>query len=405
VSDSDSVIKVISADDHLVEPPTLWVDRLSAKYRERGPRLVRNTVGGKDFRGAKYNYEIGASDGRLADIWRYEDVALPQFRINAAVGFERDEMGIVPVTYDEMRPGCYSQKPRLEDMDINGVETSLCFPNAFVRFCGQVFYEAKDRDVALECIRVYNDWVIEEWFQGSEGRLVPLCIIPLWDAKLAAAEVRRNAARGCRAVAFSELPTYLGLPSIHSRAWDPFFDACQETDTVIHIHIGSGSKLATTSDDAPGGVVNTLTFLNSVMSLTDWLLSGLFIRYPKLTVSFAECQIGWLPYLLQRIDQGWETSRSWNEVYGVIPEPPSTYFHSNVYACFFDDVHGLRSLDVIGDDRVVFETDYPHTDSTWPNTQSIVKEIRNEVGLETATKLIRGNAIDLLRLNPQGRAV
>nr|WP_311984689.1 amidohydrolase family protein [Parafrankia sp. CH37] len=99
----------------------------------------------------------------------------------------------------------------------------------FPRFCGQTFAEARDTDLALACVRAYNDWMIDEWCADSGGRLIPLCLIPLWDAELAAAEVRRNAARGCRAVCFSEIPPHLGLPSIHSGSWEPFLAACVDT--------------------------------------------------------------------------------------------------------------------------------------------------------------------------------
>ena len=139
---------------------------------------------------------------------------------------------------------------------MNRVEASLSFPT-FPRFCGQTFLEAKDRELAEACVYAYNDWMVEEWCGDSGGRLVPLIIIPLWDAELAAAEVRRNAARGVRAVCFSEIPPHLGLPSIHSGYWDPFFVACQETQTVVCMHIGSSSKMPATSADAPVAVAAT----------------------------------------------------------------------------------------------------------------------------------------------------
>ena len=121
-------------------------------------------------------------------------------------------------------------------MDINWVEASLSFPT-FPRFCGQTFLEAKDRELAEACVYAYNDWMVEEWCGDSGGRLIPLTLIPLWDADLAAAEVRRNAARGVRAVCFSEIPPHLGLPSIHTGYWDPFFVACEETQTGgVHAH-------------------------------------------------------------------------------------------------------------------------------------------------------------------------
>src|SRR6185503_667255 len=153
-----------------------------------------------------------------------------------------------PVAFADMRPGYYSVPERLADMDINNVERSLCFPT-FPRFCGQTFLEAHDKDLAASCVVAYNDWMVEEWCGPSGGRLVPLCLVPLWDPNLAAAEVERNAARGVRAAAFSEIPAYLGLPSIHSGEWDPFFAACDATGTVLCMHIGSGTKMPSTSAD------------------------------------------------------------------------------------------------------------------------------------------------------------
>ena len=126
-------------------------------------------------------------------------------------------------------------------MTLNGVEAQLCFPN-YPRFCGQIFLRGKDKELARLCVEAYNDWMVDEWCGGTGGRLIPLCLVPLWDAELAAAEVRRNAARGVRAVAFSEVPAYLGLPSIHSGHWEPFFTACARDRHGVCMHIGSGTK-------------------------------------------------------------------------------------------------------------------------------------------------------------------
>ena len=123
-------------------------------------------------------------------------------------------------------------------MDANHIEAALCFPT-FPRFCGQTFTEAKDKELGLLCVKAYNDWMVEEWCGDSGGRLIPLCLIPLWDAELAAAEVRRNAERGVRAVCFSEIPPFLGLPSVHDpdHYWDPFFRACsRDADHREHAH-------------------------------------------------------------------------------------------------------------------------------------------------------------------------
>jgi len=199
-----------------------------------------------------------------------------------------------------MRKGCWDQKARLEDMDVNHVEASLAFPS-FPRFCGQTFAERKDKTLGDLCVKAYNDWMLDEWCAGTNGRLIPLIIVQLWDAQLAADEIRRNAARGCHAVTFSEIPPFLGFPSIHDKDgyWDPFLAACEETDTVINMHIGSSSKMPSTSPDAPAAVGSTLTYMNAAMSLTDWLMSGVFERFPRLTIAYSEGQIGWIPYVLE----------------------------------------------------------------------------------------------------------
>ena len=205
---------IVSVDDHVIEPPSVWTERLPAQLREQGPRVVRLPAGELRLEGARY-VERPGTDGPLVDYWVYEDVTQSLKRAVAAAGRPRDEMTMTGTTNDDMRPGCYDVGERLLDMDRNWTEASLCFPN-FPRFCGQTFLEAKDRDLALLCVKAFNDWMVDEWCGGSGGRLIPLCLVPLWDATLAADEIRRNAARGVRAVAFSEIPPYLGLPSIHS---------------------------------------------------------------------------------------------------------------------------------------------------------------------------------------------
>jgi predicted TIM-barrel fold metal-dependent hydrolase len=390
--------RIISVDDHVVEPAGVWMDRLPAKYREVGPRVVRAPLGEMRFIGGKFSY-APADDGLPCDWWFYEDLRWPQTRLSAAAGFDRDEVKITAITYEEMRAGCYDVPARLEDMDVNHVEASLCFPT-FPRFCGQTFAEAKDKDLALLCVQAYNDWMVDEWCGPSANRLIPLCLIPLWDATLAAEEVRRNAARGVRAVCFSEIPPFLGLPSVHNaeRYWDPFFAACNETGTVINMHIGSSSKMPSTSADAPPAVGSTLTFMNACMSLVDWLMSGALVRFPDLKIAYSEGQIGWIPYVLERADAVWDQNRAWGGVRDIVPNPPSTYFKDHVYGCFFDDPHGLQSLDVLGEDNVTFETDYPHSDSTWPHTLEIAQDQMKGLEDTTIEKIVRGNAIRLFQL-------
>jgi predicted TIM-barrel fold metal-dependent hydrolase len=213
--------------------------------------------------------------------------------------------------------------------------------------------------------------------------------------------VYRNAERGVHAVCFSEIPPNLGLPSIHdeNRYWHPFFAACNETLTTINMHIGSGSKMPSTSPDAPAAVGSTLTFANCCFSMVDWLMSGIFHEYPNLYIAYSEGQIGWIPYILERADTVWEENRGWGGIADKVTEPPSELFRKHVFGCFFDDPHGLRSIEEIGVDNVTYESDYPHSDSTWPHTAKLAAEQTADLPDDVVYKVLRGNAIRMLHID------
>jgi predicted TIM-barrel fold metal-dependent hydrolase len=401
----DEMPRIISVDDHVVEPPDLWQSRLPEALRARGPRIVRQKVklagGGTGGRSMGW---VEAEDGEWCDVWHYDDLVSPFLMLSAAVGFE--DVGFSVTTFDQIRPGSWIQHERLADMTANHVDAAICFPNTLPRFCGQAFYEREDHDLALLCVQAYNDWMIDEWCAGEgRGRLVPLTMVPLWDPALAAAEVRRCADKGSHAITFSENPHPLGLPSVHSKDhhWDPLFAACEETETVVCMHIGSSSRMPSTSPDAPFIVSSVLTFQNAMGSLLDWIFSGTLDRFPRLTIAFAEGQVGWMPYVLERADKLW-AERSDNSFGTALPNPPSSYVPGRIYGCIFDDATGLRNRDVIGMDQICFETDYPHADSTFPHSREVLAKISSEAGLsgDELYKFARGNAIRAFGLSRFG---
>ena len=397
-TETPTIPMIVSVDDHVVEPAHVWRTWLPAKLCEQGPRVERRGLAGLRMVGpAIYEHEFDDA-APPCDIWFYEDLVVPLKRHIAAVGFDRDDMTLSPITYDEMRDGCYDPKARVEDMLVNHVEQSLCFPT-FPRFCGQTFLEAKDKELAAACVTAYNDWMVEEWCGQSDGHLIPLTLVPLWDVQGCAAEVRRNAARGVHAVCFSEIPPHLGLPSIHTGHWDPFLEACAETDTVVCMHIGSSSKMPATSSDAPPAVQATLSFGNAMSSMTDFLFSGVLVRFPELRLAYSEGQIGWIPYILERADDVWQEHRAWGGVRDRVPDPPSTYYFRQIYGCFFRDRHGLASLDDVGVDNITFETDNPHTDSTWPHTLQVAEKMFAGLDDATIAKICRDNARRMLSLD------
>ena len=399
--------RIISVDDHVVEPPDLWSNRLPAKYQDKGPRVERDRAV-FSFKGGRFSFEKGTPDGEWCDWWLYDGLVYPFPKLSAAIGF--DDLDVTPTTYDEIRPGCWIQSERLADMTANHVDASICFPNTLPRFCGQTFYEqgikreGGDPELARLCVEAYNDWMIDEWCGGEgKGRLIPLTMIPLWDAELAADEIHRSAGKGSHAVAFSENPHPLGLPSIHSGKWDPFFAACQETETVVCMHIGSSSRMPATSPDAPFIVSSTLTFQNAMGSMLDFIFSGTLERFPTLKIAYSEGQVGWMPYVLERADKLW-AERSDNSFGTSLPRRPSEYIPGRVYGCIFDDETGLRNRDAIGIEQICFETDYPHADSTFPHSKKVATEICAGAGLsETETyQLLRGNAITAFGLERFG---
>jgi len=401
--------KIISVDDHVVEPRHVWQSWLPEKHRAKGPRVERARWAPFVHKpGAKYTNTMD-DDGIAGDYWVFEDkiiyvhkrfVAIP---LAATPGgdvsqFDRTVMEMTPITYDEMRPGCYDRNARIEDFALNWVDGSLPFPT-FPRFCGQTFMEADDHELGLACVRAYNDWMIDEWCGPSGGVNIPLGIIPLWDPVLAAAEVERTAALGMHAICFSEIPPRLGLPSIHTDDWDPLFAACNDNAVTLCMHIGSSSSMPAASPDSPEAVGGTLAFNNAMASMADWLFSGKLIQFPELKLAYSEGQIGWIPYALERADTVWEQHDAWMHTKARIPELPSTYYYGRIFGCFTADRHGLQNLSSVGEDNICFETDYPHTDTTWPYSKEYAEKMVADLDDDVAYKVLRGNAIRMLSLD------
>jgi predicted TIM-barrel fold metal-dependent hydrolase len=228
-----------------------------------------------------------------------------------------------------------------------------------------------DRELARAVVRAANDWHLEEWAGTYPGRIVPLQLPWLLDPEEGAAEIRANAGRGFHAVTFPELPEKLGLPSLHTGYWDPFVAACAETGTVICLHVGSSSSAPATSSGAPSDTVGVLFFGWAMFAAVDWLYSKLPVRYPELKICLSEGGIGWVAGLLDRLDHVTRFQRifgTWNDV----DLTPREVMQRNFWFCTIDDLAGLEQRHHIGVDHLLLESDYPHQDGTWPDTQAIV---------------------------------
>jgi predicted TIM-barrel fold metal-dependent hydrolase len=385
---------MISVDDHVLEHPRVWLDRLPAKYQDLAPRVVRD---GDD------------------EYWVYEGTMVPTTGLGASAGRDRKEFSTRPLRFDEMRPGCYDPVARLADMDLDGVLSSLCFPS-FPRFCGQIFHEAKDKELALLCVQAYNDWMIDEWCGSAPGRFIPLTLIPLWDARQSAAEIERCKAKGASGFCFSEGPSALGLPSLYDagRYWDPVLRAAEETGMVVCTHIGSSSRMPSTAPDSPLLISVALLPLNAMNNLVDWLFSGALVRFPRLKVALSEGGIGWIPATLERAVYTLDRHRYWAAADGVsikgqagaalpaevLEADLRQLFRDHIYGCFIDEEFGVDNIDWIGVDNVMAETDYPHTDSSWPHSRAVIQKRLAGRSDEDIYKILQGNASRVFDFTP-----
>jgi predicted TIM-barrel fold metal-dependent hydrolase len=335
---------LVSVDDHVVEPPNVFEGRLPAKYVDLAPKFVTRDDG--------------------SNAWVYEGNEITNVALNAVAGRPKEEYGLEPTSFTELRAGTYDIDERVKDMDANGVLGSLCFPS-FPQFCGQLFARTKDKDVALAMVQAYNDWHIDEWCGTHPGRFIPCPLPAIWDPEVLAAEVRRCAAKGAHAVTFSENPSKLDWPSLHSDHWDPFWTACSDEQVVVCMHIGSSSSITITSPDAPIDCMITLPPINIVQAATDLVWSPVLRKFPQLTFALSEGGIGWIPYFMERIDYQYRQHHLWTgQDFG--DRLPSEVFAERVLTCFIDDRFGVANRRFLEMDNVMWECDYPHSDSTWP---------------------------------------
>jgi Amidohydrolase len=369
---------LVSVDDHVVEPPDLFEGRLSAAAAERAPRVVRQANG--------------------QDSWVFEGAALPNVGLNAVAGRVPEEYGVDPVSFDQMRPGCYDIDERVRDMDVNGVLGSLNFPS-IAGFAGQLFMTCDDKAIALELLQAYNDWHIDDWCGTHPGRMIPLAVPVIWDPELMAAEIRRVAAKGCHAVTFSENPEKLGLPSFHSDHWNPFWAACAETDTVVCLHIGSSSTTVITAMDAPIDTMIALQPMNIMLCAADLLFSPVLRRFPRLRVALSEGGIGWIPYFLERVDYTYRHHHVWtNQDFG--DRLPSDVFREQIVTCFIDDAVGVELRHHLNLDNVCWECDYPHSDSTWPDAPETAMRYLEGLPKEDIDRITHLNAMRIFSYDP-----
>jgi hypothetical protein len=346
---------LISVDDHIAEPADMFDAHVPAKYKQHAPRVVVEPDG--------------------VEQWYYGDIRGRNLGLNAVAGKPREFYNIDASSYEQMRPGCYDVHERIRDMNAGGQLAGLNFPN-WTGFSGQVLNQGPDRDINLVMIKAYNDWHIDEWCSAYPGRFIPCGILPLFDVEEAAKEVHRLAAKGCHAVTFSD------------------------TGTVIACHLGSSSKSAATSVDAPAGVAMTLSSAGTAYTLVDLLWATFWERFPQLKFSLTEGDIGWIPYFLWRAEHVNDRHGGWIDHDFSKTGGPTQIFEDHILVCFIKETVGPELLHHFNIDNVCWESDYPHSDGTWPYAPEELLKTLDGLDDATINKISYENAMAHYQFDP-----
>ncbi len=368
---------LVSVDDHVIEPPNAFVDHFPKHLKSRAPRVE------------------SLAD---RDVWVCEGQVFPTFGLNAVVGRPKDEYGMEPQKFADLRPGCWDVHARIGDMNANGVLGSMNFPT-FPMFAGGTLLKIQDREIALAAVRAYNDWHIQDWCGAYPGRFIPLAILPLWDPQGCADEVSRLLPLGLHAITFPDNPAFSNLPSIHSPAWDPLWRVCADNGVVICCHIGTGAQASHASLESPIEAWITAMPMAVANSAADWLFAPMWRKYPSLKMALSEGGIGWIPYFLERADFSHDHHSAWTHNLNA-GERPSDVFRRHIITCFIDDRFGLKNIDDVGEQMVTWECDYPHSDCTWPKSPEALWKGIEPLPRETIDRLTHLNAMREFAFDP-----
>jgi predicted TIM-barrel fold metal-dependent hydrolase len=364
--------QIISADDHVQEPKDTWQKRVPAKLRDRAPKVVKVNGG---------------------DVWMLEGQVVMKMGMNVAAGRKFEEYKLEGETYETIRPGAFDPHERLKDMDTDGVDAQVLFPNLAIA----EFYNMKDQELQGACLRAYNDF-LAEFCATDPARLLGVALLPTDDVDAAVAEVGRVAKmRELRGVM---VPTYPRLKPLDNPIYDPIWAAAQDADLPVHIHLITGSKAERFNELNSAGLLCAEMANHSLAcyeTLAKIIFTGVLERFPRLRFVSVEGNIGWIGYFLEKMDRTYKRHRHWTKL--DLPMLPSEYFHRQVYATFIEDPIGVKIAEAIGADNLMWSSDYPHTDTTWPNSRQYVEETFKGVSAETKRKIVAGNAIRLYGLN------
>jgi predicted TIM-barrel fold metal-dependent hydrolase len=378
---------VIDTDTHLTERHDLFTSRAPAKWKERVPQVKKiNGVAQWVIEGDKILGSTRASSVILPDLSKGQGWSAVQY------------------LYEDVHPASYDVKERLRVMDETGIAAAIVYPN-LLGFGGNKI-PAGDPQLRVLCCQIYND-AMAEVQETSGQRMFPMALLPWWDREESIAEARRTRAMGLRGVNISADPQNQGLPDLASRHWDPLWEAVSDLGMPVNFHIGASedqqswfgsSPWPSQHDDVKLAIGGTTLQLANARVIANLILAGIPERFPRLRFVSVESGVGWIPYMLESLD--YYASDITPEVVSQLSLKPSEYFRRQFYACFWFERKMIGAMiDVIGQDNVMFETDFPHSTCLYPNAVDYVSESLANIDPEVRRKVLSGNAAKLYSID------
>jgi len=371
--------RVISSDSHVFEPPDLWTNRVEPRYKDRAPRVIHRAEDDTDW-------------------WMCDGVKGPSGGSGSQAGKRFDPEAAATLSfadkYENVRPGAYDPHEHLMDMDLDGIDVNVLYPTT-----GLILYCVPDGDLLTVLFRAYNDW-LAEFCQTSPQRLKGIAMLNVDDVASGVAELERCARLG---LIGAMITVYPEARPYGSDEYEPLWAAAQDLAMPLSLHLATnrpspGSPPIDLETMPASLLVNVDHWVRN--SLCDMIFTGVFERFPKLLVGSIEQELGWAPHFIDRIDYNYTqrppSGQRHRFANGALP---SHFFHSNVFVSFQDDALGLRDRALIGIDNLMWGSDYPHAESTFPHSQEVLKELMADCTEEEQRKIICDNVARVYQLD------
>ena len=381
-------LRIIDTDSHITEPHDLWSSRAPASWRDRLPRVE----------------EIDGEPHWVVD----RDTDLGVAGAVSVVGKDGEKVRSIEFMgwkLEDAHAAAYDMTARLDVLDRFGIHAQVIYPN-LAGFGNQNFVELEDDELRKLCATVYNDAMAE--IQTNSGdRILPMALMPWWNIADCVDEVKRAAEMDMRGIVMCSDPDSIGLPDLGDDAWSPFWEVCGDLDMPVNFHIGASQTSwnmfgraawpsMTQARKLALGSANL--FMENGRVLGNMLYSGVLERFPKVKVVSVESGIGWIPFLLEALDYEWNETGSGMEC--DLPMPPSAYFKRQVYGCFwFEQTAPKRLIEAIGEDNLLFETDFPHPTCLYPDVREYLDDVTADWSDSARRKILQDNAAALYKVD------